>query len=145
VLLPAIAKGRAAWMPGGIDAPHSFTYTGDMGRALVELAGDERAWGRAWHVPSAPALSVRSLAERYFALTGVKPIPLRRLPRFVMRTAGTVVPMARELAEMDYQFYAPFIMDSSLTERTFGLRATDLDVSLREVAADAKATMARTM
>ena len=145
VLLPAIAKGRAAWMPGDIDAPHSFTYTGDMGRALVELAGDERAWGRAWHVPSVPALSVRSLAERYFALTGVEPIPLRRLPRFVMRTAGTVVPMARELAEMDYQFYAPFIMDSSLTERTFGLRATDLDVSLREVAADAKATMARTM
>ena len=145
VLLPAIAKRRAAWMPGDIDAPHSFTYTGDMGRALVELAGDERAWGRAWHVPSVPALSVRSLAERYFALTGVEPIPLRRLPRFVMRTAGTVVPMARELAEMDYQFYAPFIMDSSLTERTFGLRATDLDVSLREVAADAKATMARTM
>ncbi|GAA3910333.1 NAD-dependent epimerase/dehydratase family protein [Actinoplanes auranticolor] len=145
VLLPAIAKGRAAWMPGDVDAPHTFTYTGDMARALVTLAADERALGRAWHVPSVPAISVRALADRYFALTGTKPVPIRQLPRFVMRTAGTVVPMARELAEMDYQFYAPFFMDSSLTERTFGLTATDLDVSLAEVAADAQATLARTM
>ena len=145
VLLPAIHKGRAAWMPGDVEAPHTFTYTGDMARALVELAGDERAWGQAWHVPSAPALSIRELAGRYLAVTGEKPVPIRRLPRFVMRTAGVAVPMARELAEMDYQFYAPFVLDSSLTERTFGLRATDLDVSLREVAAAAQATMTRTM
>jgi nucleoside-diphosphate-sugar epimerase len=145
VLLPAVRKGRTAWMPGDVDAPHTFTYTGDMARALVALAGDERAWGRAWHVPSAPAISIRELAGRYLALTGEKPVPIRRLPRFVMRTAGLAVPMARELAEMDYQFYAPFVMDSSLTERTFGLRATDLDVSLREVATAAQATMSRTM
>ncbi len=145
VLLPAIVKGRTAWAPCDLDAPHSFTYTGDMARALVDLAGDERAWGRAWHVPSAPPLSIRALADRYFAVSGAKPVAVRQLPRFVMRTAGAVVPMARELAEMDYQFYAPFILDSSLTERTFGLTATDLDVSLREVAADVAATMARTM
>jgi hypothetical protein len=53
--------------------------------------------------------------------------------------------MARELAEMDYQFYAPFVMDSSLTERTFGLTPTALDVSMAEVAESAKTTMARTM
>jgi nucleoside-diphosphate-sugar epimerase len=145
VLLPAIAKGRTAWAPADPDAPHTFTYTGDMGRALVELAGDERAWGQAWHVPSAPALSIRELADRYYAVSGAKPVPIRQLPRFMMRTAGTVVPMARELAEMDYQFYAPFILDSSLTERTFGLEPTDLDVALREVAADAEATANRTM
>lgn len=145
VLLPAITKGRTAWAPGDPDAPHTFTYTGDMGRALVELAADERSWGRAWHVPSAPAISVRALADRYYAISGAKPVAIRRLPRFVMRTAGLAVPMARELAEMDYQFYAPFILDSTLTERTFGLRATDLDVSLREVAADVRSTLARTM
>jgi len=145
VLLPAVHKGRTAWMPGDVDAPHTFTYTGDMARTLVELAGDERAWGRAWHVPSAPALSIRELAGRYLAVTGEKPVPIRRLPRFVMRTAGVAVPMARELAEMDYQFYAPFVLDSSLTERTFGLQATDLDVSLREVATAAPATVTRKM
>jgi hypothetical protein len=46
---------------------------------------------------------------------------------------------------MDYQFYAPFILDSSATTRTFGLTATDLDVALREVADGARATAARRM
>ncbi|AGZ39125.1 NAD-dependent epimerase/dehydratase family protein [Actinoplanes friuliensis] len=145
VLLPAIAKGRTAWAPADIDAPHTFTYTGDMARALVQLAADERAHGRAWHVPSPAPISIRELAQRYYAVSGAKPVPLRPLPRFVMRTAGLAIPMAREMAEMDYQFYAPFIMDSTETEQTFGLTPTDLDTALREVAADAEATASRTM
>ena len=144
-LLPAIAKNRAVWAPADPDMPHTFTYTGDMGRALVELAGDERAWGKGWHVPSQPAISIRELAARYFAVSGAKPVAIHKLPRFVMRTAGRFVPMARELAEMDYQFYAPFHMDSTLTQRTFGLTPTSLDVALKEVADNAEATAARKM
>ena len=145
VLLPAMKAGRTALVPGDPDAPHTFTYTGDMARALVELARDERALGKAWHVPSAPAVSIRELADRYTDLTGRPRLKIRKLPRFVMRTAGLAVPMAREMAEMDYQFYAPFVLDSSLTERTFGLTATSLDVPLRETAADADSIASRTM
>lgn len=134
VLTPAIAKGRTAWMPGDPEAPHTWTAIGDMARTLVTLARDERAWGRAWHVPSAPAVSVRELAARYARVTGSPAVRIRRLPRFVMRTAGLVVPMARELAEMDYQFYGPFLLDSTETEQTFGLRPTDLDVAVEEEA-----------
>ncbi|GIE96178.1 NAD-dependent epimerase/dehydratase family protein [Paractinoplanes rishiriensis] len=145
VLLPAIRKGRTAWAPGDPGLPHSFTYTGDMARTMVALAGDERAHGRAWHAPTQPAISIRELAARYVALTGERLPQIRRLPRFVMRTAGLVVPMAREMAEMDYQFYAPFHLDSTRTEQTFGLAPTDLDVPLREIAAEAEATLARRM
>ncbi|WIM97067.1 NAD-dependent epimerase/dehydratase family protein [Actinoplanes oblitus] len=145
VLLPAINKGRTAWAPGDVDAPHTFTYTGDMARTLVTLARDERAPGQAWHVPSGPAITMRELAARYCAAAGVPRVRVRSLPRFVMRTAGLVVPIARELAEMDYQFYAPFHMDSSRTERTFGLAPTDLEIALRETAAASEATAARRM
>ena len=144
-LLPAIAKNRAVWAPADPDMPHTFTYTGDMARALVRLARDERAWGKGWHVPSQPAISIRELAARYFEVSGAKPVAIHKLPRFVMRTAGRFVPMARELAEMDYQFYAPFHMDSTLTQRTFGLTPTSLDVALKEVADNAEATAARKM
>ncbi|WP_199515239.1 NAD-dependent epimerase/dehydratase family protein [Nucisporomicrobium flavum] len=137
VLIPAIAKGRTAWIPGDPEAPHTWTYVGDMARTLVTLARDERAWGRAWHVPSAPAVSVRELAARYGTMAGAPAVRVRRLPRAAMRTAGLVIPMARELAEMDYQFYGPFLLDSTETEQTFGLRATDLDVGLEEEAAHA--------
>ncbi|MFI5890505.1 NAD-dependent epimerase [Actinoplanes sp. NPDC051513] len=145
VLLPAIEKGRTAWAPGNPDLPHSFTYTGDMARTMVALAGEERAYGKAWHAPTNPAVTIRDLTNRYTDMTGRPRLKLRALPRFVMRTAGLVVPMARELAEMDYQFYAPFRLDSTLTEQTFGLKPTSLDVPLHETAASANATQARRM
>ena len=143
--LPAMRAGKTAWLPAPLDIPHTFTYTGDMARTLVTLARDERAWGRAWHVPSPAAITIRQMAARYCEVAGVPQVKVHSLPRFTMRTAGLVVPMARELAEMDYQFYGPFQMDSSRTERTFGLRPTDLDVALREVADAAEVTAARRM
>jgi nucleoside-diphosphate-sugar epimerase len=145
VLLPAMRKGSTAWAPGNPDLPHSFTYTGDMARTMVALARDDRAYGKAWHAPTPAPLTIRELADRYCALTGAPQIRLRQLPRFVMRTAGLVVPMAREMAEMDYQFYAPFHLDSTLTEQTFGLAPTNLEAVLAEIAAGEETTAARRM
>lgn len=145
VILPAIRKGRTAWVPGDPDAPHTFTYTGDMARTLVTLARDPRAHGRAWHVPSPPPVTIRHLADRYCALIGAPPLKLRKLPRFVMRTAGLAVPMAREMAEMDYQFYAPFVLDSTRTQATFGLTPTSVEQCVQETADAAEATAARRM
>ncbi|WIX98464.1 NAD-dependent epimerase/dehydratase family protein [Amycolatopsis mongoliensis] len=128
---PALTKGKAAWITGHLDMPHTFTVNTDMAQALVTLASEERAWGRAWHVPSPPAVTIRELAGRYAAAAGRPPIKLIQLPRFVMRAAGLVVPIAREMAEMDYQWYAPFHMDATETAGTFRLTATDLDTAVR--------------
>lgn len=46
-----LRKGKPAWITGDLDVPHTFTVNVDMARALVTLASEERAWGRAWHVP----------------------------------------------------------------------------------------------
>lgn len=128
---PALKKGSAAWITGRLDVPHTFTVNTDMARALVTLAPEERAWGRPWHVPSPPAVTIRELAGRYAAAAGRPPLELISMPRFVMRAAGLVVPIAREMAEMDYQWYAPFHMDATETAATFGLTATDLDSAVR--------------
>jgi nucleoside-diphosphate-sugar epimerase len=145
MLLPSIEKQRTAWAPADVDLPHSFTYTGDMASTMITLARDDRAYGQAWHAPTVPAVTIRELADRYCAQTGAPRLKIRNMPRFAMRTAGLFVPMARELAEMDYQFYRPFHLDSSLTERTFGLAPTSLDVGIRETADDAEAIAARKM
>ncbi|RDI21462.1 NAD-dependent epimerase/dehydratase family protein [Lentzea flaviverrucosa] len=129
---PALTKGKAAWITGHLDMPHTFTVNTDMAQALVTLASEERAWGRAWHVPSPPAITIRELAGRYATAAGRPPIKLIQLPRFVMRAAGLVVPIAREMAEMDYQWYAPFHMDATETAGTFGLTPTDLDTAVRD-------------
>ncbi|MDY7084104.1 MAG: NAD-dependent epimerase [Actinomycetota bacterium] len=132
VLAPAMKKGRPAFVPGRTDMPHTFTYNGDMARTLVTLAQDDRAWGRAWHVPSPPAVTIRELARLYAQAAGKPPIRLIRLPRLVLHAAGVVVPILREMAEMDYQWYAPFRLDATETARTFGLTATALEVAVRE-------------
>jgi nucleoside-diphosphate-sugar epimerase len=127
----ALRKGKPAWITGDPDVPHTFTVNVDMAQALVRLASEERAWGRAWHVPSPPAITIRDLTRRYAAAAERPPIKLIRLPRFVMRTAGLIVPIAREVSEMDYQWYAPFHMDATETARTFQLTVTDLDTAVR--------------
>jgi nucleoside-diphosphate-sugar epimerase len=135
VILPAMAKGRTARVPADIDAPHSFTYTGDVARTLVTVARDERAWGKAWHVPTNPALSVRELAQRYFRVSGQPGVKVASLPRSALYLVAPFNPFVRELIEMDYQFRAPFLLDSSAATRTFGLTPTGLDAVLSEVAA----------
>lgn len=145
VILPAMRRGGAAWVPADPDLPHTFTYTGDMARTLITLAGDERAYGKAWHVPSPAPLTIREVADRFCALTGNPPLKLRKLPRFVMHTAGLAVPMAREMAEMDYQFYGPFVLDSTLTQNTFGLTPSDVEVGIRDIIPAVEATAARRM
>lgn len=129
---PALRTGRTAWITGRLDMPHTFTVNRDMAQALITLGADERAWGRAWHVPSPPAVTIRELARRYAVAAGRPPVKLISLPRQVMRAAGMVVPIAREMAEMDYQWYAPFHMDATETARTFGLTATDLDTAIHD-------------
>jgi hypothetical protein len=42
--------------------------------------------------------------------------------------------MIRELRTTRYQFARPFTVDSSVTERAFGLAPTPLDVALKNVA-----------
>jgi nucleoside-diphosphate-sugar epimerase len=134
VILPAMAKGRTARVPGDIDLPHSFTYTGDVARMLVTAARDERTWGKAWHVPTNPALSIRELAQRSFRVSGQPGVKVASLPRSALRLVAPFNPFVRELLEMDYQFRAPFVLDSSAATRTFGLTPTDLDEVLSEVA-----------
>jgi nucleoside-diphosphate-sugar epimerase len=127
VAVPALAAGRTARIPAALDLPHSFSYTGDVARTLVTLARDERAWGRPWHVPSAPALTMRELAGRFCRRAGHPSPKLASVPRWTLRPVGLMSTQIREFVEVSYQFYAPFELDSSAVTRTFGLTATPID------------------
>ncbi|MFF2550528.1 NAD-dependent epimerase/dehydratase family protein [Nocardia sp. NPDC058058] len=132
LLLPAILSGRRALVPADLDAPHTWTATTDVARLLIAVAADENAWGRAWHVPSAPPLSVRALADLLAKVAGASPAKVMRMPAIALRAAGLFVPAARELRELRYQFDRPFIMDSGSATRHFDLNATPIEESLRE-------------
>ncbi len=134
MVAPAVRSGRRALVPANFDVPHSVTYTGDVARTLVALGSDERAWGRPWHVPTAPALTLRELATRLAKLAGAPEPRLRTMSPFVLRLGGIFSPTARAFIEMRYQFDRPFVLDSSAAEETFGLAPTSLDDALRTMA-----------
>ncbi|MFC4148347.1 NAD-dependent epimerase/dehydratase family protein [Micromonospora mangrovi] len=142
MIIPRVLAGRRAVVPVDLAAPHSFTYVPDVARTLVTAATDERAWGRAWHVPSAPAVSVRELAARTAALAGAPAPKLSRLPYAAVWLAGLVNPMARELRETAYQFDRPFLLDSTAFTATFGVAPTPLDDALTEVIAGLRTPVA---
>src|SRR3954452_5075192 len=50
--IAALRKGSRAWVVGDPDVPRSWGYLPDVAETLATLGTDERAWGRAWHVPS---------------------------------------------------------------------------------------------
>jgi nucleoside-diphosphate-sugar epimerase len=50
--LPALRAGRRAWVVGDPDVPRGWSYLPDVAETLAVLGTDERALGRAWHVPS---------------------------------------------------------------------------------------------
>ncbi|MFJ6935416.1 NAD-dependent epimerase/dehydratase family protein [Streptomyces sp. NPDC101132] len=130
-VVPRVLRGKSVSSLGDPDAPHSWTYVPDVAGALVELAGEERAWGRAWHVPTAPARSTRQMVELMAAEAGTGPVAVRALPPAVLTLAGLFSPLLRELKEIRYQFDEPFVVDSSAYESRFTLRPTPLDTQIK--------------
>lgn len=130
-----LLSGKRAVVPAPLDVPHSWTSISDVARTLVTVATDERGWGRAWLVPTNPPLTIRELAERFARVRGLPAPKLASVPYPVLWAMGLFSPLLRELRTTYYQFARPFVIDSALTERTFGLAPTDLETALRAVAA----------
>jgi nucleoside-diphosphate-sugar epimerase len=133
-----LLAGRKVRVLGDPDAPHSWTYVPDVGRTLAVLGTDPRAWGRAWHVPTGPALSQRQLATRFCEVAGVRVAPVSGFPPGSLALAGLFSAQMRELKETLYQFDRPFLLDSSAVTDTYGITPTPLDEALTAVADDAR-------
>lgn len=129
-----LLAGRRAYSPAPLDVPHSFTSITDAATALVTVARTESAWGRIWHAPTNPALTVRELANRFVAVNGAPAAKVTQIPYPVMWTYGLFDPMVRELRTTRYQFTAPFILDSSNFTNTFGIGPIPMDEALRAAA-----------
>jgi nucleoside-diphosphate-sugar epimerase len=123
LIAPSLRKGRRAFVPAALDVPHTWTCTDDVADLLIVGAGDERAWGRAWHVPSDAPRTVRELTAIAAEQLGATP-KVTSIPRPVVWTAGLLNPLLRELRETQHQFRAPFVLDSSAAQETFGLTPT---------------------
>ncbi|MGY1641109.1 NAD-dependent epimerase/dehydratase family protein [Geodermatophilus sp. SYSU D00703] len=122
--LPALRRGRRAWVVGDPDAPRSWAHLPDVAATLATLGTDERALGRAWHVPSAPPRSQRQALTDLAAAMGAPAARVSRIPWTVLRGIGLVSPVMREVVDVRHQFDQEYVIDAEATTATFGLTAT---------------------
>jgi nucleoside-diphosphate-sugar epimerase len=102
-----------------LDVPHTFHYLPDAARGFAALIADDRADGQAWILPAAPAITQRDLLE----LIGrhlPAPAGIGRMGPVMLRLGALFVPDARGMLQVAHQFAAPWLIDASRFESTFG-------------------------
>ncbi len=129
--VPRILAGKRVSVLGRPDVEHSWSFVDDVVTTLVAVCADDRAFGRAWHVPTGPPLTFEQLAAEVASAAGVVPVEVKPLHPVLLKIAGLFSPMIRELPEMLYQFERPFVIDATDTIETFGIEPTPLDDQLR--------------
>jgi nucleoside-diphosphate-sugar epimerase len=123
-VIPNLLLGKPVQLLGSLDQPHTWTDPGDVARLMVTLAGDDRAWGRPWHVPSNEPRTQRQVVSDIAAELGVADYRLSAVGKPMEALLGFFSPLIRELNRGSYQFTRPFVMSSEAATKTFGLEAT---------------------
>jgi nucleoside-diphosphate-sugar epimerase len=125
VIAKDIARGRLVY-PGPQDVPHAWAYLPDLARAFVAVAGAPRQSGAqrlhfAGHTLTGHALL--TALEAAAGGLGLRPQGGFRhggVPWGLVRAAGWVHPMSREIARMSYLWRVPHALDGRALQRAVG-------------------------
>ena len=127
----AAIEGKPAQVLGDPNQLHTYTYTKDIGRALVILGERDEALGQAWHIPSPRTITTREFIEMVYAEAG-KPARMQVMPTWLISMVSPFIAPIRGISENYYQLTEPYIMDHSKFARTFGDISTPLEQAIRE-------------
>ena len=138
VVVKSIAKGTLGY-PGDPSLLHAWAYLPDLARAFVAIASlDDLAPYERFAFAGHSVTGSEFLAGVERAATAVGRAPASRwrrggMPWPLIRVAGVVVPLWRELARMSYLWRVPHALDGSkLARRCPGLTPTPLTTALIE-------------
>jgi nucleoside-diphosphate-sugar epimerase len=130
----AMAKGKAATLISAADVPHAVAFVPDIARAAILLLdAPDDAWGQAWHLPCAPARSLREILGMAANTLGLR-ARIRALPAWLISVMGLFQPFLKEWSEMGFQQQRPLFVDGSKFTKRFGFRPTSLEEGIRETA-----------
>jgi nucleoside-diphosphate-sugar epimerase len=130
-----VAAGKTIRWTGSLEAPHSAAYLPDIARAYVTLGSDERADGRIWILPHAPAVTG---AEFLGLVNAALPQPLKTgiISKTMLRLAAPFHRISKETLGILYQWTESFVVDDAEFQDTFGpFAATPLDAAVADTVA----------
>ncbi len=131
-VLENLIKGKKAQVFVNAKSKHSYTYTGDCGKALYLLAKTDGAYNQVWHMPTAhPALTHEELIKIAALKLNTKP-EYSVLYKWMIKMAGMFDKNAKGAVEMLYQNEDDYIFDSSKFEKRFNYTPTSYEHGIKE-------------
>jgi nucleoside-diphosphate-sugar epimerase len=108
--LENMIKGKQPVFIGLVGKKHSYAYTKDIARAIVELALQEDTYKQTWHLPCYQTDSINEMLDAYNRelTTDFK---LKVMSRKSHKMLSLFIPILKELYEMRYQFDNDYILD----------------------------------
>jgi nucleoside-diphosphate-sugar epimerase len=137
-----LVAGKQAQIVGSARMPHSFAFIEDVGRAAAVLGTNDKAVGRVWMSPHAPARTQGEMVQEACRVLGTEN-RISVISPLMMRLAGLFIPDARASVEMMYEFTAPFVVDSTRIESEFNLAATPVPSGIERTVAWYRDRLAR--
>ena len=122
---------KAQWLVNS-KTKHSFTFTGDCGKALYLLAKNDSAFNQVWHMPTAnPALTGEEFVSLVAQGLNVKS-GTTILKKWMIKLIGIFNWQIKELYEMLYQNEFDYVFDSSKFEKQFNFKPTSYSDGITE-------------
>jgi nucleoside-diphosphate-sugar epimerase len=137
VIARDLPQGRLVY-PGPTDVPHAWAYLPDLARACVALAEiDTLPNFASYHftghtITGAQMLDGLERAAGELGLTSLRRWRHGTMPWGLLRAGAWLVPMWRELVEMEYLWRVPHALDGNALRAVAGaLPVTPIDAALR--------------
>ena len=122
-LFESAIRGRRMFWPGSLESALNPTYIDDFAGGLMTLGTRDEALGQVWHMPTAAPITGREFVQLLVAEAGTQS-PVTALNRVLVQMLALVWPVARQGAELIYQFDAPYVVDAEKFRRAFGSTPT---------------------
>ena len=126
--LERMLKGKAPQSIAFPGVKHTYAEVGDNGRALVELALADDAYGQVWHLPVGEAVTMEEMTTMFNQTLGTS-FKVRYMPGYLKNILSLFIPLLKEALEMSYQYEHEYVM----SWEKFGKRFPEFKVTSYEV------------
>lgn len=131
-MIKKLIEGKKAQLFVNADKRHSYTYTGDCGKALYMLAKNDKAFNQIWHMPTAgPALTGEEFVDMVIRKLKIKS-NYTVMKKWMIKLAGLFNTEASEAYEMLYQNEFDYIFDSTKFEKYFSFKPTPYEKGIED-------------
>jgi len=125
--------GKAPQSLGKKNIKHTYSYTKDNGRALVQLALDDSTYGQEWHLPVSRAMTIDEIVVEINRVMNTN-FKATLIPRVMLKIMGIFIPNIKEVNEMLYQSDFTYIMNDEKFRIHFpDFKVTDFEIGIKEM------------